>query len=128
MAVVVQLMIASERSGVAFTADPTTDATDRVVVEGAFGQGEVVVSGSVEPDNYVVAKRSGEILSRHTGYKSFKIVRGADGGDLRIELDDAQAEAQVLTDDEVREIARSRSAVRSTPVARRTPSGRSPAA
>ena len=52
MAVVVQLMIASERSGVAFTADPTTDATDRVVVEGAFGQGEVVVSGAVEPDNY----------------------------------------------------------------------------
>ena len=39
MAVVVQQMIASERSGVAFTADPTTDATDRVVVEGAFGQG-----------------------------------------------------------------------------------------
>jgi pyruvate,water dikinase len=35
---------------VAFTADPTTDATDRVVVEAAFGQGEVVVSGSVEPD------------------------------------------------------------------------------
>ena len=60
MAVVVQLMIASERSGVAFTADPTTDATDRVVVEGAFGQGEVVVSGSVEPDNYVVAKKTGK--------------------------------------------------------------------
>ena len=56
MAVVVQQMIASERSGVAFTADPTTDATDRVVVEGAFGQGEVVVSGSVEPDTYVVVQ------------------------------------------------------------------------
>jgi len=106
MAVVVQLMIASERSGVAFTADPTTDATDRVVVEGAFGQGEVVVSGSVEPDNYVVDKKSGEILSRHTGYKSFEIIRGADGRDQRVELDEAQAEAQVLTDDEVREIAR----------------------
>ena len=106
MAVVVQLMIASERSGVAFTADPTTDATDRVVVEGAFGQGEVVVSGSVEPDNYVVSKAGGEILSRHTGYKSFKIIRGADGRDQRIELDEAQAQAQVLSDDEVREIAR----------------------
>lgn len=106
MAVVVQLMIASERSGVAFTADPTTDATDRVVVEGAFGQGEVVVSGSVEPDNYVVSKRSGEILSRHTGYKSFKIVRGSDGRDQRVDLDDAEAQAQVLSDEEVREIAR----------------------
>ncbi len=106
MAVVVQLMIASERSGVAFTADPTTDATDRVVIEGAFGQGEVVVSGSVEPDNYVVDKKTGEILSRHTGYKSFEIIRGSDGNDQRVELDETQAEAQVLTDDEVREIAR----------------------
>ena len=105
MAVVVQLMIASERSGVAFTADPTTDATDRVVVEGAFGQGEVVVSGSVEPDNYVVSKETGEILSRHAGYKSFKIIRGADGRDQRVELDAAAAEAPVLTDDEVRVIA-----------------------
>ena len=105
MAVVVQQMIASERSGVAFTADPTTDATDRVVVEGAFGQGEVVVGGSVEPDNYVVSKKTGEILSRHSGYKSFKIIRGADGKDQRVELDESQAEAQVLTDDEVRTIA-----------------------
>ena len=106
MAVVVQLMIASERSGVAFTADPTTDATDRVVIEGAFGQGEVVVSGSVEPDNYVVDKKTGKILSRHTGYKSFEIIRGSDGRDQRVELDEVQAEAQVLTDDEVGEIAR----------------------
>ena len=105
MAVVVQLMIASERSGVAFTADPTTDATDRVVVEAAFGQGEVVVSGSVEPDTYVVAKDGGEIISRRIGLKSFKIIRGPDGRDQHIELDRAQAEAQVLNDDEVREIA-----------------------
>ena len=105
MAVVVQLMVASERSGVAFTADPTTDATDRVVVEAAFGQGEVVVSGSVEPDTYVVAKDDGTILSRRTGVKSFKIVRGPHGRDQRIELDAAQAQAQVLTDDEIREIA-----------------------
>ena len=105
MAVVVQLMVASERSGVAFTADPTTDATDRVVVEGAFGQGEVVVSGSVEPDTYVVSKANGEILSRRMGYKSFKIIRGADGKDQRVELDDAAAQARVLNDDEVRLIA-----------------------
>jgi pyruvate, water dikinase len=105
MAVVVQQMIASERSGVAFTADPTTDATDRVVVEAAFGQGEVVVSGSVEPDTYVVSKETGEILSRRIGFKQFKIVRGADGTDQNIDLSEAEAEAQVLNDDEVRTIA-----------------------
>ena len=105
MAVVVQQMIASERSGVAFTADPTTDATDRVVVEGAFGQGEVVVSGSVVPDTYVVSKETGEIISRRIGFKQFKIVRGADGSDQNIDLSPAEAEAQVLNDDEVRTIA-----------------------
>lgn len=105
MAVVVQTMIASERAGVAFTADPTTDAEDRVVVEGAFGQGEVVVSGSVEPDTYVVSKETGEILSRRIGYKSFKIIRGADGSDQNVELSEAERQAQVLSDEEVRTIA-----------------------
>ena len=49
MAVVVQQMIASEKAGVAFTADPSTGAQDRVVIEGAFGLSEVVVSGEVDP-------------------------------------------------------------------------------
>ncbi|GAY13503.1 phosphoenolpyruvate synthase [Mycobacterium sp. shizuoka-1] len=105
MAVVVQTMIASERAGVAFTADPTTDAEDRVVIEAAFGQGEVVVSGSVEPDTYVIAKETGEILSRRIGYKSFKIIRGADGSDQNIDLPEPDRLAQVLSDDEVRLIA-----------------------
>jgi pyruvate,water dikinase len=39
------------------------------------------------------------------GYKSFKIIRGADGKDQRIDLDEVQAEAQVLNDDEIRAIA-----------------------
>jgi pyruvate, water dikinase len=104
MAVVVQVMIASERSGVAFTADPSTGAEDRVVVEGAFGQGEVVVSGSVEPDTYIIAKDTGEILSTRLGNKSFKIVRGPDGNDLSVDLSAAEAQARVLSDDEVHEI------------------------
>ena len=104
MAVVVQVMIASERAGVAFTADPSTGAEDRVIVEAAFGQGEVVVSGSVEPDTYVVDKITGEILSRRMGYKNFKIVRGADGSDRNIDLSDAEAQSQVLSDEELREI------------------------
>ncbi|MCX2931317.1 phosphoenolpyruvate synthase [Mycobacterium sp. CVI_P3] len=105
MAVVVQTMIASERAGVAFTADPTTDAEDRVVIEAAFGQGEVVVSGSVEPDTYVVSKETGEILSRRIGYKSFKIIRGTDGSDQNVELSEADRQAPVLSDDDVRVIA-----------------------
>ena len=104
MAVVVQMMIPSERAGVAFTADPSSGAEDRVVIEGALGLGEVVVSGSVEPDTYVVEKSSGEILSRRIGYQAFKIIRGADGRDQKVDLAAAEAHTQVLDDEELRGI------------------------
>ena len=64
MAVVVQQMVDSEKAGVAFTADPSNGALDRVVIEGAFGLGEVVVSGEVEPDTYIVSKETLEV-ARH---------------------------------------------------------------
>ena len=105
MAVVVQQMIPSEKSGVAFTADPSTGAQDRVVVEGAFGQGEVVVSGEVEPDTYIVSKETLQVLNRRIGHKAFKIIRGSDGHDTTVDLDDEQADAQVLDDDELRGVA-----------------------
>lgn len=105
MAVVVQQMIPSEKSGVAFTADPSTGAQDRVVVEGAFGQGEVVVSGEVEPDTCIVSKETLQVLNRRIGHKAFKIIRGSDGHDTTVDLDDEQADAQVLDDDELRGVA-----------------------
>ncbi|MEW5808781.1 MAG: phosphoenolpyruvate synthase [Actinomycetota bacterium] len=105
MAVVVQLMVDSEKAGVAFTADPSTGAQDRVVIEGAFGLGEVVVSGEVEPDTYLVAKDTLVPLDIRLGHKAFKIVRGADGSDATIELTAADADSRVLSDDELRTIA-----------------------
>lgn len=105
MAVVVQAMVSSERSGVAFTADPSTHARDVVVVEAAFGQGEVVVSGSVEPDTYVVAKDGPRLRSARVGRQDFEIVRGPDGNDLQVRFDDVQARARVLTDTEAEAIA-----------------------
>lgn len=63
MAVVVQEMVNSRKSGVLFTVDPVQGRRDRMVVEAAFGLGEAVVSGNVTPDHYVldlegVVKRS----------------------------------------------------------------------
>ncbi|AFM16300.1 phosphoenolpyruvate synthase [Mycolicibacterium chubuense NBB4] len=105
MAVVVQQMVNSEKAGVAFTADPSNGAQDRVVIEGAFGLGEVVVSGEVEPDTYIVAKDTLAPLDVRLGHKAFKIVRGADGHDAPVDLDDAQADSRVLSDEELRSIA-----------------------
>ena len=105
IAVVVQLMVASERAGVLFTADPSTGDTTRIVIEAAFGQGEVVVSGAVEPDTYVVAKDGPRIVSTRAGSKTHKIERGPDGHDVTIQLDAADAARRVLVDDEVLALA-----------------------
>jgi pyruvate, water dikinase len=106
IAVVVQLMVDSARSGVAFTADPSTGDRTRIVIEGAFGLGEVVVSGAVEPDTYLVAKDGPRLLHARTGHQTHKIVRGPDGHDLRIDLDSQTGASRVLTDDEAIELAR----------------------
>ena len=60
MAVVVQTMIAAEKSGVLFTVDPVARRRDRLLVEAVFGLGEQVVSGEVTPDHYIVDRR-GEV-------------------------------------------------------------------
>ena len=106
LGVVVQVMVASEQSGVMFTADPSTGDRSRLVIEAALGQGEVVVSGMVEPDTYVVAKDGPTMVSARVGTQSFAIQRGPDGMDRQVELDARQASARVLSDEQVIELAR----------------------
>ena len=60
MAVVVQQMVAPDKSGVLFTVDPVQRRRDRMVVEAVFGLGEQVVSGEVTPDHYCV-DRAGSV-------------------------------------------------------------------
>jgi pyruvate,water dikinase len=105
MAVVVQQMIASEQSGVAFTADPSTGDRGRVIIEAALGLGEVVVSGKVQPDTYVVDKDTLAVLDATIGYQAFKIERGSEGRDTVVELNPAHAEARVLDDGALRRVA-----------------------
>ena len=100
IAVVIQRMVDSERSGVAFTADPSTTDRSRMVVEAAFGLGEVVVSGQVEPDTYVLSKEPLAIREVRIGHKSHKIVRGPKG-DQRLALSPEEGARRVLSDEEL---------------------------
>lgn len=105
IAVAVQAQIPSERSGVMFTADPSTSDRSRLVIEGALGLGEVVVSGAVEPDTYIVAKDSLRVVSSRIGHQTHQLLPGEGGTIRRVELADAEADARVLGDAEVRELA-----------------------
>jgi len=105
IAVIVQQMINSDTSGVAFSIDPSSGDPSRIVIEGAFGLGETVVSGQVEPDHYEVNKSDLSITNVHIGYKRFMLTRGEDGRNLRVDLPPSRSDARVLTDDQIRRIA-----------------------
>jgi len=106
MGVIVQEMVASERSGVMFTADPSTSDTSKIVIDAAFGQGEVVVSGEVECDTYILSKTGPTLVSARIGSKEFKITRGPDDRDLRVDLSPGEATTRVLSDDDAIALAR----------------------
>ena len=106
MGVIVQEMVPSERSGVMFTADPSTGDVDKIVIDAAFGQGEVVVSGEVEPDTYILSKSGPTLLHVRVGTKNFKLVRGSDGRDLHVDLTPDEGSRRVLSDDEAVTLAR----------------------
>lgn len=67
VAVVVQQMVASEVSGIGFSVHPVTQEPDVRLIEACLGQGEAIVSGSVEPDQYIVDKDAGTITAARTG-------------------------------------------------------------
>ena len=106
IAVIVQQMIASERSGIMFTADPTDGTRGQLIVEAILGQGEAIVSGMVEPDTYTVTKEPLAVTSIRVGRQSKQIVCGTDGSDLEVELSPADGARRVLDDEQILQIAR----------------------
>lgn len=73
MAVVVQVMIDAEVSGVMFTRNPT--GGDELVIESNWGLGESVVSGEITPDHYVISRESGNLIRETVVSKRKMIVR-----------------------------------------------------
>jgi pyruvate, water dikinase len=78
MAVVVQRLVDSDVGGVMFTRNPVTGAEQRVI-EASWGLGEVVVSGLVTPDRYVL-DGLGRLLEHQIGEKDIAVRRVASGG------------------------------------------------
>jgi pyruvate,water dikinase len=105
IAVIVQKMVDSTKSGVAFSIDPATGDEQTLVIEAAYGLGEVVVAGQVEPDHYAVTKSDLHLRDARVGHKAFMLVRDAQGGNQRIDLSPDRADSRVLTDAEVQRVA-----------------------
>jgi phosphohistidine swiveling domain-containing protein len=106
MAVVVQALVPAEASGVAFTLDPVSGDRELVVIEGAWGLGEGVVSGIVTPDHYAVRKGDGAFVRREIAQKNVRVVSAPSGGTRTEELTVEFAGRAVLSDEQVAELAR----------------------
>ena len=106
IAVVVQRQIASTRAGVMFTVNPATGERGELVIEGAFGLGESVVSGSVSPDRYIVDKATLAIRAREVRHKELAIEPTPEGGTTTRTLSEQEALLPVLDDAEVVALAR----------------------
>ncbi len=101
IAVVVQRMVDAEKSGVMFTSHPST-GDEEIIVEAAWGLGEAVVSGSVSPDNYVLDRRTGEILEETISDKKTMMVKDPETGEtVEREVEPERREARVLEPDEI---------------------------
>ena len=80
MAVVVQLMVPSEVSGILFTANPASGERAEIIINGSFGLGEAVVSGQVTPDTYIINREDLSIQQELLGPKERQIVADGDNG------------------------------------------------
>ncbi len=103
----VQKMVNSKAAGVMFTINPTDGDISKVVIEGSWGLGETVVSGSVNPDKFVVDKVMLEINERTISTKHIECVYDLEQGKV-IDADVAE-DVQCtccLADDEIKALVR----------------------
>ena len=104
LAVVVQAMVASEVSGILFTANPVDGARDVAVINASWGLGEAIVSGLVTPDTLSVHKKRGEIMSRCISSKNNTISYAENGGIVQLETQAEKREAPALNDQQAIEL------------------------
>lgn len=104
LAVVVQRMIDSTKSGVIFSKDPNYK-NDNIIMEAVWGLGEGIVSGAITPDKYVVDRNKMEILDIKVSDKKIAYTRDSSGGGAIVKLREERSKHQVLTNSEVIKLA-----------------------
>src|SRR6185295_19285725 len=80
VAVVVQKMVASEVSGIAFSVHTVTEDRNQLIIEAGLGLGEAIVSGQITPDSYVVEKEPRRIIDINVSSQTRALYRAGAGG------------------------------------------------
>jgi pyruvate,water dikinase len=104
MAVIVQPMIACKQSGVMFTVNPLSNKRDEICINASWGLGEVIVTGEVAGDEYIVNKESMDINIQRIGNKNIEYVQQPKGT-KRIQTDSNKRKQQCLSGEQIRKLA-----------------------
>lgn len=105
MSVGVQKMVDARVAGVAFTLNPGNGDRSQIAIDASWGLGEAVVSGEVTPDNYLVDKVLGEIVSRRVSSKAIEY-RVSGRAVEKVDVDERRRDVACMSDDELRAVAR----------------------
>ncbi len=110
IAVPVQRMVQSEAAGVMFTVEPNTSDRTKITIESVLGLGEMIVSGDVTPDHYLINKADMKILKKEIKKQEWKLVRDisgkSDDPNIKIDLTPAEQNAQKITDEDITFLAK----------------------
>tara|TARA_R110002095_G_scaffold188226_5_gene165642 strand:- start:107058 stop:109481 length:2424 start_codon:yes stop_codon:yes gene_type:complete len=111
----IQRMVRSDlsSSGVMFSIDTETGFRDAVLINAAYGLGENIVQGSVNPDEYYVFKptlKTGfkPILKKSLGSKEFKLIYDAGGGKMtrNVPVDVVDRKQYAISDEDILTLGR----------------------
>lgn len=104
MAVIVQKMINSEKSGVMFTLDPVTNDKSKIIIEAIYGLGDLIAQGQITPDHYEVRK-SDLTITNATVVKQEIMMEKYDGKSKIINVPAKEATEQKITNNQILQLA-----------------------
>ena len=103
----VQKMVNSKAAGVMFTLNPTDGDASKVVIEGSWGLGETVVSGSVNPDKFVVDKVLMETSEKTISNKHIECIYDPSKGEVvNADVDPNKQSTCCMEDEEVKALVK----------------------
>jgi pyruvate,water dikinase len=110
IAVPVQRMVQSDASGVMFTVEPTSSDRSKITIEAVLGLGEMIVSGDVTPDHYVVNKDNMQIDHKEVKAQEWKLIKKEGGkgkeDNIKVDLTPEEQARQKITDEDIITLAK----------------------
>lgn len=89
LSVVVQKMVNSKISGVMFTANPVNSDLNQIMINASWGLGEAVVSGIVTPDEFILDKKTLDIVEKNIAEKNLMVIKNSnDVGTLEVKVEE----------------------------------------